>query len=408
MYTTYVARQPILNSKRHTLGYELLFRDGEQNSFPQHVDADRATYRLIVENFLSIGINPAIDNSRCFINFPYNSLIRRLPLTLPKQKIVIEVLETCRPTDELLEAIIELNNEGYLIALDDFVYSPEWERFLPYVQIIKLDIMAMGIDAACAMVKKQLARGSRKRYLAERVETEDEFRAAREAGFRFFQGYFFSKPEIIKQRYVSPKHIVAMQLFQEVCKPHVDFVRVEKLVAKDVALSYKLLCFVNSITERIEVPISSFRQALVYLGQDRLKIFVSLAVASYISNHKPKELYNLSLQRAQFCQLTATRRKFDEHKDQAFLIGLFSVLDAMLDISLDVIVEQLPLTESVKEALNKRLGPFGELLNLEECFEKADWQGVQDYCELLGLSYEDVARDLNEAQRWSQETSSLV
>ena len=152
MYTTYVARQPILNSKRHTLGYELLFRDGEQNSFPQHVDADRATYRLIVENFLSIGINPAIDNSRCFINFPYNSLIRRLPLTLPKQKIVIEVLETCRPTDELLEAIIELNNEGYLIALDDFVYSPEWERFLPYVQIIKLDIMAMGIDAALSLI----------------------------------------------------------------------------------------------------------------------------------------------------------------------------------------------------------------------------------------------------------------
>ncbi|MFV0450215.1 MAG: EAL and HDOD domain-containing protein [Vibrio sp.] len=408
MYTTYVARQPILNAKRHTLGYELLFRDGEQNSFPQHVDADRATYRLIVENFLSIGTNPAIDHSRCFINFPYNTLIRRLPLTLPKQKIVIEVLETCQPTDELLEAIMELHGKGYLIALDDFVYSSEWERFLPYVHIIKLDIMAMGIDAACSMVKKQLAKGSRKRYLAERVETEQEFRSARDAGFRFFQGYFFSKPEIIKQRYVSPKHVIAMQLFQEVSKEQVNFERVEQLVAKDVALSYKLLRFVNSMTERLEVPISSFRQALVYLGQDKLKIFVSLAVASYISTHKAKELYNLSLQRAQFCQLMAIRRPFLEHKDQAFLIGLFSVLDALLDISLDVIVEQLPLTESVKEALNKRLGPFGELLNLEECFEKADWQGVQNYCELLGLHYEDVTRDLNAAQRWSHETSNLA
>lgn len=408
MYTTYVARQPIMNSKRHTLGYELLFRDGEQNSFPQHVDADRATYRLIVENFLSIGTNPAIGHSRCFINFPYNTLIRRLPLTLPKQKIVIEVLETCQPTDELLEAIMELHGKGYLIALDDFVYSSEWERFLPYVHIIKLDIMAMGIDAACSMVKKQLAKGSRKRYLAERVETEQEFRSARDAGFRFFQGYFFSKPEIIKQRYVSPKHVIAMQLFQEVSKEQVNFERVEQLVAKDVALSYQLLRFVNSMTERLEVPISSFRQALVYLGQDKLKIFVSLAVASYISTHKPKELYNLSLQRAQFCQLMAIRRPFLEHKDQAFLIGLFSVLDALLDISLDVIVEQLPLTESVKDALNKRLGPFGELLNLEECFEKADWQGVQNYCELLGLHYEDVTRDLNAAQRWSHETSNLA
>ncbi|WP_165312585.1 EAL and HDOD domain-containing protein [Vibrio ziniensis] len=408
MHTTYVARQPILNSKRHTLGYELLFRDGEQNSFPQHMDADRATYRLIVENFLSIGTNPGIETSRCFINFPYNSLLRRLPLTLPKQRVVIEVLETCSPTDELLEAIMEMHEKGYLIALDDFVYAPEWERFLPFVKIIKIDIMAMGIDAACEMVKEQLAKGSRKRYLAERVETEQEFRAARDAGFRFFQGYFFSKPEIIKQRYVSPKHVIAMQLFQEVCKENVDFNRVEQLVAKDVALSYKLLRFVNSMTERLEVPISSFRQALVYLGQDRLKMFVSLAVASYVSAHKPKELYNLSLQRAQFCHLMAIRRQFSEHKEQGFLIGLFSVLDALLDISLDVIIDQLPLTESVKDALNKRLGPFGEMLNLEECFEKADWQGIQDYCELLGLQYDDVTRDLNEAQRWSHEISNLV
>ncbi len=408
MYTTYVARQPILNSKRHTLGYELLFRDGEKNCFPQHVDADRATYRLIVENFLSLGTNPGIEHSRCFINFTYNTLIRRLPLILPRTKIVIEVLETCSPTDELFEAIQEFHSKGYLIALDDFVYTPEWERFLPYVKIIKLDVMAMGIEAACETVKEQLAKGRKKRYLAERVETEEEFRAAREAGFRFFQGYFFSKPEMVKQRYVSPKHVIAMQLFQEVCKEHVNFKRVEQLVSKDVALSYKLLRFVNSMTERLEVPISSFRQALVYLGQDKLKIFVSLAVASYISTHKPKELYNLSLQRAQFCQLMAIRRQFLEHKEQAFLIGLFSVLDALLDVSLDVIIDQLPLTDSVKDALNKRVGPFGELLNIEECFERADWQGVASHCELLGLPYDDVTRDLNEAQRWSHETSQLV
>ncbi len=407
MKSTYVARQPILNAKRHTLGYELLFRDGEENAFPVHVDADRATYRLIVENFLSVGTNPDIENSRCFINFPYNSLIRRLPLTLPKHQVVIEVLETCQPTDELLEAIKELHGQGYLIALDDFVYSPDWERFIPYVHIIKLDIMAMGLEAACQMVREQLAKGSRKRFLAERVETEQEFRATRDAGFRFFQGYFFSKPQIIKQRYVSPKHVIAMQLFQEVCRPNVDFDKVEQLVSKDVALSYKLLRFVNSMTDRIAVPISSFRQALVYLGQDRLKIFVSLAAASYISTHKPKELYNLSLQRAQFCQLMAVRRQFIEHKDQAFLIGLFSVLDALLDMSLDVVVDQLPLEKAIKEALNKRVGPFGELLNLEECFEKADWQGVADYCQHFGLRFDDVSHDLAEAQRWSQEVRDI-
>lgn len=144
MYTTYVARQPILNAKRHTLGYELLFRDGEKNAFPEYMDADRATYRLIVENFLSLGTNPRIARSRCFINFPHKSLIRRLPLTLPREQIVVEILETCQPTDDLFEAVQELSQRGYLLALDDFVYSPAWERFLPYVQIVKIDIMAMG------------------------------------------------------------------------------------------------------------------------------------------------------------------------------------------------------------------------------------------------------------------------
>lgn len=308
MYTTYVARQPILNAKRQTLGYELLFRDGEENAFPEHMDSDRATYRLIVENFLAMGTNPSIARSRCFINFPYKSLLRRLPLTLPKDQIVVEVLETCEPTDELLAAIRELGSRGYLIALDDFVFAPEWERFLPYVHIVKLDIMALGIDEACAIVQQRLERGSRRRFLAERVETEEQFEQTRRAGFTFFQGYFFSKPQIMKQRYVSPEHVLAMQLFQEVCRPDVNFERIEHIVAQDLALSYKLLRFVNSMSDRIAVPISSFRQALVYLGQDRLKIFVSLAVASYISANKPKELYNLSLQRAQFCQLMAAKR----------------------------------------------------------------------------------------------------
>lgn len=158
MNTTYVARQPIFNRKKHTLGYELLFRDGESNAYPVHIESNRATYRLIVENFLSVGTNPAIASSRCFINFPYQTLIRRLPLSLPKNKVVIEVLETCQPTDELLDAIRDLYREGYVIALDDFTLTPEWHRFLPYVHIVKLDVMDLGMDKACELVKEHLAR----------------------------------------------------------------------------------------------------------------------------------------------------------------------------------------------------------------------------------------------------------
>ncbi|NNN46022.1 MULTISPECIES: EAL and HDOD domain-containing protein [unclassified Vibrio] len=402
MYTTYVARQPIFNAKKHTLGYELLFRDGEQNAFPRQMDSDRATYRLIVENFLSIGTNPSIEYSRCFINFPYKSLLRRLPLTLPKEQIVVEVLETCPPTDELFAAILDLSQRGYLIALDDFVYSAEWERFLPYVHIVKLDVIDMGIEQACRVVEQRLAAGSKRRFLAEKVETQEQFDLARRAGFSFFQGYFFSKPQVIKQRYLSPEQLISMRLFQEVCRPSVDFERVEQIISQDLALSYKLLHFVNRLSPRLAVPIASFRQALVYLGHDQLKTFVALTVASYVSVKKPQELYHLSLQRAQFCQRMSKRKPFDKYQDQAFLIGLFSVLDALFDTPLDHLLEQLPVTQAIKQALNKREGPFGQLLNLEECFEQADWQGIESHCTTLGIAMADVTQELKAAQLWSQ------
>jgi len=400
MTSTYVARQPIFNRKKHTLGYELLFRDGEKNAYPSHIGSNRATYRLIVENFLSVGTNPSIPASRCFINFPYQSLIRRLPFSLPKDKVVVEVLETCSPTDELLEAIKDLYRQGYMIALDDFTLTEEWKRFLQYVHIIKLDIMQMGLEAACELVREH--HGQKYSFLAERIETLKEFEQAKEAGFKFFQGYFFSKPEIIKTKYVSPEQAIAMELFQEVCQVNVDFKRVESIVAKDVALSYKLLRFVNTMSPRLEVTISSFRQALVYLGQDKLKMFVSLAVASYVADSKPKELLNLSLQRAQFCQLMSRYQPFQNHTEQAFMIGLFSMLDALLDLSLENLVEQLPLCKVIKLALLRREGPYGVLLALEESFELADWQSIEGYCQQLGLDAEDVQHELIQAQRWSQ------
>lgn len=405
---TYVARQPILNAKRQTLGYELLFRDGESNAYPAHIDSNRATYRLIAENFLSLGTNPALSSSRCFINFPHSSLVRLLPLSLPKQQIVVEVLETCTPDDELFAAIKQIHAHGYLIALDDFVYKPEWERFLPYVQIVKIDIMATGLEQSCALVKERIARGIKRKFLAERVETEEEFVATRSAGFSFFQGYFFSKPQIVRQRYISPQQVIALELFREVCRPEVDFEKIEQIVARDIALSYKLLRFVNTMSNRIEVPISSFRQALVYLGQDKLKIFVSLAVASFVSASKPKEIYTLCLQRAQFFLLMANDNPFNQFREQAFLIGLLSLLDSLLDMSLEDLIEQLPLETTIKLALLQREGPFGRLLHLEECYESADWQGMEAACKQLDLSLDEVMPRISQAQRWSQDLNAIV
>ncbi|MDW6002591.1 EAL and HDOD domain-containing protein [Vibrio mangrovi] len=408
MRYTYVARQPILNAKGVTLGYELLFRDGEMNAFPSHVSSERATYRLIAENFLTLGRTSDRRTSRCFINFPYKSLIRRLPFMLPKHQIVVEVLETCEPTDALYSVVRDLYRQGYLLALDDFVYSPAWERFLPYVHIVKLDIMAMGVDEACQFVQQKISSDCKCRFLAERVETEAEFLQTKAAGFSFFQGYYFKKPQVMKRQYVMPEYLTAMNLFNEVCQTEVNFDRVEEILSQDVALSYKLLRFVNALSDRICVSISSFRQALIYLGQEKLRSFVSLTVASYVAVNKPKELYRLSLQRAHFCQLMSVHAPFRELKAQAFMIGLFSVLDAILDTSIDDLMEQLPLPEPAKEALAKREGAFGDLLTIQEYFEKGDWHGVETESQKIGIPVEEVSQSLYEALCWSNNAQYVV
>lgn len=404
---TFVARQPIFNKSAQTIGYELLFRDGERNAFPAGVGENRATYRLIVESYLSMGRSQELTNSRCFINFPYDALIRDLPMILPKEQIVVEVLESCEPTPELLEAVRRLNREGYVVALDDFIYDERWQPFIPYVHIIKLDIMHMGLDEACDYVQDQKALGVTAAFLAERVETQREFELTREAGFRFFQGFFFSKPEVVKQKYISPEQALALELIREVMQPEVDYQRIERIIEKDLSLSYKLLRFVNA-SPRINKPITSFKQALVYLGQEKLKLFVSLAVASFIAVNKPEELYSLSMQRAQFLQLMSRYQPFRHEDGQAFIVGLFSMLDALLDTSLETLVADLPLSDSAKAALVSRQGPVGKLLRLGECLEQADWSGAEALCHKLHLDMAEVSSELIAAQKWSQEMLELM
>ncbi|USD65377.1 EAL domain-containing protein [Vibrio sp. SCSIO 43136] len=407
MYT-YVARQPILNGKRHTLGYELLFRDGENNAFPAHVDSNRATYRLIAENFLSFQELTTAQPLRYFINFSHESLVRLLPMALPKEHIVVEILETCRPTDELLQAVRYLHRNGYKIALDDFDLGPEWQRFLPFARIIKIDLMQVGVEKACEYVQARRSQGCSRKYVAERVETAEEFAATQAAGFHFFQGYFFSKPEIIRNRAVKPEQVLAMQLFYEVCKPQVDYKKVEFLISGDVSLSYQLLKFVNGFSHRITVPISSFKQALVYLGQDRLKQFVSLVVASYVAINKPAELRKLSLQRARFCHLMTRYQPFSDQRDQAFLLGLLSLLDSFLDQSMDHLLSQLPLSTELNVALLERGGVLGRLLALEEQFEQANWLQVENLCKQLKLEVSDVKHELVQAMAWSEQIQASL
>lgn len=399
MYS-YVARQPILNRKLNTVGYELLFRDGENNAFPS-MDENEATSRLVLENFLAAGLNPNLKSARSFINFPHESLVKLIPLSLPADQIVIEVLETCIPNRELLAAIKSLHRLGYIIALDDFNPSSDWNCFLPFVHVIKLDIMQLGIKNSCDYVKQQSELGIKCKFLAERVETYDEYHLAREAGFELFQGYFFSKPEVIKNRAIKAEQLLTLELFQQVSKPEIDFAKIEQIIIQDVSLSYQLLRFVNTSLAQLASPISSFKQALIYLGEERLKIFVSLIATAQVSNKKPRELYRLSLRRARFCDLISTHTCNEDMRKQAFMAGLFSLLDSLFDHSILDLVNLLPVNSDIQLALLRREGVLGNIISLQEAYEHGDWLQVRELCQQLSIEESMVQERFSWAENWS-------
>lgn len=396
MKYSYIARQPILDSDRKTFGYELLFRDGPKNTFPE-IDPDKATSSLLSDHFLSTHYQ-TLGNHVGFVNFPYQSLVNLVPTLFPSDSLVVEVLEDCEPTSELLDAIKKMAKQGYRIALDDFVPSKEWQPFLPYVSFIKFDIRIVPIAKAAVFISK--LRGSKIKFLAEKVETYDEFEQAKKAGFDYFQGYFFSKPEIIQRKALQPSFLTIVQLCKEIAKEEIDYKELESLIARDLSLSYKLLTFVNA-SAIVSSKIQSFKQALVYLGEQRLRQFISLVAIASTDSSKPNYLYGLSIQRARFCQLAWSKSGQRSDADLAFLTGMFSLLDCLLDQPLESIVELIPIDETVKLALTKGEGTLGKILSLSKAYEHADWGQVSELGISLKLSDEVLSQCYDQSLQWS-------
>ncbi|ARC92670.1 histidine kinase [Vibrio coralliilyticus] len=402
MKNSYIARQPILNRDKQTVGYELLFRDGPKNTFPE-IDPEHATSRLLSDHFLNTHYE-TLGDKLGFVNFPYQSLINRVPTLFPSENFVIEILEDCPPTEELLDAIKDMAAKGYTIALDDFIPNKEWRPFLPYVSLIKFDIRLVPIEKAHAFMKR--LEGSNIRFLAEKVETYEEFEQAKKAGFEYFQGYFFSKPEMISKKALEPSFMTVIQLLTEISKDEIDYKAIESLISKDLSLSYKLLTFVNS-SAIVQTQIQSFHQALVYLGEDKLRKFISLVSLASTQDSKPDYLYGLSIQRARFCELIGEKLQVELEPGQAFLTGMFSLLDSLLDKPLDVIVTEIPIEETVKLALTQNEGILGSILMLTEAYELADWEEVSDLSESLGLNPQDLSKSYDASVKWTADLLSV-
>ena len=380
-----IARQPIFDAHKKIFAYELLFRQS-QGLHLGELSGDRATTSLLSTAFLTEGIEQIAGNRPCFINFTQNLLLREIAPTFPKTKIIIEILEDVSPIPEVVAACKRLSELGYILALDDFVYEKNLLPLIELANIIKIDYRLSSSDEIDRMLYR-LSRFNLK-FLAEKIETYDEFNHASKLGFHYFQGYFFAKPESLHITEIASNKISLINLLIEINKAQTTVDQLEHIIEADVAISYKLLRYINSAFYHLLKEVDSIRQAIVYLGEQEIRRFVTLVIVSELAADKPTELVRLSIIRARWCELLAENsRKVNDCCD-FFLLGLFSLIDAILDKPMERVVSMLPLSDSVKEALIRQEGPLAPYMQAMLAYE----QGKSKEC-LLKLRLIQVDPD---------------
>ena len=394
----YTARQAVLNRKKNVVAYELLFRDGDNNAFPE-VDSYAATAKLLMDSHFNQGLEKLTSNKPALINYPEKALLDLTPSLLPANKAMVEILESVPPTTEVFEACRQLFHQGYKLVLDDFTYSEEWEPFLKLVRLVKIDFQALDI-ADIEMMLPHLRKYKQLKLLAEKIETEEEYQTAKSLGFDFFQGYFFCKPRIIEQDDADKNQAVSFAMYQEVLKKDVNYTKLSSFFERDTSLAYKLLKFINSGLFPVRDPISSLKQALIYLGEEQVKKFVTMIITAHFSEDKPEELTQMSIIRARFSELLA-KKLLPARSDEAFITGLFSLLDAIFNTPMSELAEQLPLTDDARKALLGAENELFDILNVVKAYETASWSQMRRACARFNIDQDMLPDIYTEAIHWA-------
>ncbi len=394
-----IARQPIFNAHRKLYAYELLYRGAEKRELGS-VSGEKATTNLLTSAFLTKDIEDISGHRPCFINFTQKLLERNLPVAFPKNKLVIEILEGVHPSKRVLAVCRILREMGYRIALDDFVYHRNLEPFLELAHIVKIDVRLTPLDTLMRTLNHLAAHNVK--LLAEKVETQEEFEKAVKLGFSYFQGYFFCKPQRIRIKELSSVKMNLMRLLAEVVKKNTNIDRLREIISTDVAVTYKLMRFLNSAYFYTLEEITSVEHAVAYLGEKELRRFLMLIIVSDLTTEKPEELVRLALVRAKFMELLAGKGGFSPRESaELFVVGLFSLLEAMLDIPMRKIVDKLPLGGEVKASLLGRENKYAPFLRLSLAIERNHRKDIINHLGKMGLELKQAHECYVEAVKYA-------
>lgn len=397
----FIARQPIFRRNGRVFGYELLFRSGLDNFFDEAQDGEEATSRVITNTFSLIGISKITEGKKAFINFTEDMLIKEYPSLFPPRITVAEVLENVKVTPAVIEACRNLVAKGYILALDDFVFTEKSLPLIKIAHIIKFDVRAMTLEELSRNLQKVAPYNVK--LLAEKVETIEEYDVLTGMGFAFFQGYFFSKPKIVQGRDIPGSKLQYLKIIRVLQDENYNFKKITDFIAHDVSLSYKLLRYVNSAAMRRRVEVTSMQSAVALVGELTLRKWLSLMMLSYMADDKPQELLRLTLLRARFCEQVGEKiGKGREFTLTCYTVGMFSLLDVLLDQPMDNVLRQLSLSREIVATLTgEEKTPYAVILKLAVAYERGDWQevsrlanGVQDIYDYLPLFYENALDDV--------------
>ncbi|HLK50536.1 MAG TPA: HDOD domain-containing protein [Bryobacteraceae bacterium] len=395
-----VARQPIFDEHLRVCAYELLFRSSRKNAFDGS-EGNSATSKVISAVFGSADSERLLGGKRAFLNFPRTLLVEDAASVLPPRSTVIEILETVEPDAEVIEACARLRAQGYQLALDDFVPQKEAHPLIPLADFLKVDFRA---TTPAEQRSTAVRFGRQLRLLAEKVETREEFRRAAKQGYGYFQGYFFARPEILSARQIRGTKLNYLRILSELHHSELDFNKLTALLKREHALAYKLLKFVNSALFSCREPIESIHQALTFVGEEAARKWLLVVGLMDLTADRPAELAANTLLRARFSELLAERSGLRSRREDCFLMGMFSRLDAMLGRPLEDLLRELNLHDEIVRALLQQTKPgdrLAEIWKLVLAYEAADWKQVDPLAATLSIPMNVLGTSYTEAVSWA-------
>lgn len=399
----FIARQPILDSGKSVFAYELLFRDGKNGSYPIH---DEKKSKYIAEQFHPLGLDDICGEKSSFITFTSDTLISRFPTTLNPERVIVELADPTDNTVALFEACQHIKQMGFKLAIDDPMMVGTQHDIFPLIDIVKVDVSKTRFDT----IEKQISRyhDANVKLVAEQVNTQDNFSVCVDLGFDLFQGYFFSQPEARILRELPASKMNVVDLMGESSNPNFDVKRISEIIERDATLSFLLLKFINNPTINKRHKITSLKHALNYMGEVEIKKFIALLSLTSLGDEKPLEIIHMSLVRAKFFDLLAERRGLKNNPPIAFLVGLFSLLEGLLDQSMTDIVKQLPLSNEVNDALLGKNIEMNNYMTLVRSLESALWLNVIKQAKILNIDQKQLHVLYNQAIVWGNGVRSAI